>query len=263
MPACAPSRLERIEAAQNADGGWGYFPGKESWLEPTVYALLALREQTRARAAFEKGWRLVRSWDAAGGGWRAGARVAEPHWASSLVVTLYGAMGVQDAALARGVEWLVASRGAETRAIARVKTHHWAGATLSMKNLFGVVPGALYGWPKNHLHQVGIARSAAGLYRLFPRSFGIVDGIVGMEGNGPIQGRPCECGVLVMGHDLAAVDATACRVMGIDPDRIEYLQLAAEWGHVGERQIEQRGETISSVRTPFALMPQVQHVRLA
>jgi uncharacterized protein (DUF362 family) len=147
--------------------------------------------------------------------------------------------------------------------VARMKTHHWAGVTLSMKNLFGVVPGALYGWPKNYLHQVGIAASVAGLYRVFPRSFGIVDGIVGMEGNGPIQGRPRACGVLVMGHDLAAVDATACRVMGIDPDRIEYLRLVAEWGHVRERQIEQRGETIASVRTPFALMPEFEHVRLA
>jgi uncharacterized protein (DUF362 family) len=143
--------------------------------------------------------------------------------------------------------------------VARMKTHHWAGVTLSMKNLFGVVPGALYGWPKNYLHQVGIARSAAGLYRLFPRSFAIVDGIVGMEGNGPVQGRPRGCGVVVMGPDLAAVDATACRVMGINPDKIEYLQLAG----VGERQIEQRGETIASVRTPFALTPQFQHVRLA
>ena len=69
--------------------------------------------------------------------------------------------------------------------VARMKTHHWAGATLSMKNLFGVVPGALYGWPKNHLHQVGIDRSVAELHRIFPRSFAIVDGIVGMEGNGP------------------------------------------------------------------------------
>jgi uncharacterized protein (DUF362 family) len=73
--------------------------------------------------------------------------------------------------------------------IARMKTHHWAGATLSMKNLFGVVPGAVYGWPKNHLHQVGIGRAVAELYRIFPRSFALVDGIVGMEGNGPIQGR--------------------------------------------------------------------------
>jgi len=116
--------------------------------------------------------------------------------------------------------------------IARMKTHHWAGATLSMKNLFGVVPGAVYGWPKNHLHQVGIGRAVAELYRIFPRSFALVDGIVGMEGNGPIQGRPKPCGVLVMGGDLAAVDATCCRIMGIDPDKIEYLRLAASLGRM-------------------------------
>jgi len=146
--------------------------------------------------------------------------------------------------------------------VARMKTHHWAGATLAMKNLFGVVPGALYGWPKNHLHQVGIGRVAAELYRIFPRSFGIVDGIVGMEGNGPVQGRARACGALVMGHDLAAVDATACRIMGIDPEKIEYLRLAATRGPVAEGQIEQRGETIASVRTPFALIPEFQHLRL-
>ena len=124
--------------------------------------------------------------------------------------------------------------------VARMKTHHWAGATLAMKNLFGVVPGALYGWPKNHLHQVGIGRSVAGLYRIFPRSFAIVDGIVGMEGNGPVQGRARPCGVLVMGRDLAAVDATCCRIMGIDPMQIEYLlhysadERALELGPAGE-----------------------------
>ena len=147
--------------------------------------------------------------------------------------------------------------------VARMKTHHWAGATLSIKNLFGVVPGALYGWPKNQLHQLGIGRAAAGLYRIFPRSFGIVDGIVGMEGNGPVQGRPRACGVLVMGADLAAVDSTACRVMGIDPAKIEYLRLTADRGHLWEAQIEQRGESVAAVRTPFALIPEFGHIRLA
>lgn len=144
--------------------------------------------------------------------------------------------------------------------IARMKTHHWAGATLSLKNLFGVVPGALYGWPKNHLHQLGIGRSVAELYRIFPRTFGMVDGIVGMEGNGPIQGSPRPCGVVVMGADLAAMDATCCRIMGIDPDQIEYLRLASAQGHIREPRIEQRGETISSVRTPFALIPEFQWI---
>jgi uncharacterized protein (DUF362 family) len=146
--------------------------------------------------------------------------------------------------------------------VARMKTHHWAGATLSMKNLFGVVPGILYGWPKNHLHQVGIGRSVAELYRIFPRCFAIVDGIVGMEGNGPVQGRPRQCGVLVMGGDPAAVDATCCRIMNIDPEKIEYLRLVSARGHVREERIEQRGESIAQVRTPFALIPEFQHVRL-
>ena len=146
--------------------------------------------------------------------------------------------------------------------VARMKTHHWAGATLAMKNLFGVVPGALYGWPKNYLHQVGIGRSVAGLYRIFPRSFAIVDGIVGMEGNGPVQGRARPCGVLVMGRDLAAVDATCCRIMRIDPMQIEYLRLASSLGETHDERIEQRGEPIAQVRTKFELIPEFQHVRL-
>ena len=146
--------------------------------------------------------------------------------------------------------------------VARMKTHHWAGATLAMKNLFGVVPGALYGWPKNYLHQVGIGRSVAGLYRIFPRSFAIVDGIVGMEGNGPVQGRARRCGVLVMGGDLTAVDATCCRIMGIDPMQIEYLRLASSLGQIQDERIEQRCESIAQVRTQFELIPEFRHVQL-
>ena len=52
----------------------------------------------------------------------------------------------------------------------KLKTHHWAGATLSMKNLFGVVPGGVYGWPKNVLHWAGIPECIADLHALFPKS---------------------------------------------------------------------------------------------
>jgi uncharacterized protein (DUF362 family) len=147
--------------------------------------------------------------------------------------------------------------------VAKMKTHHWAGATLAMKNFFGLVPGAVYGWPKNWLHHVGIDRSVVSLYRLFPRSFAIVDGIVGMEGNGPIQGTAKRGGVLIMGHDLVAVDATCCRVMGIDPGQIGYLRMARGLGHVTAERIEQRGESVRSVRTDFELPQEFSHVRLA
>ncbi len=149
----------------------------------------------------------------------------------------------------------------------KMKTHHWAGVTLSMKNYFGLVPGGVYGWPKNPLHYAGIPKSIVELNRIFRRNFAIVDGVVGMEGNGPIQGTPKTCGVIVMGSDLVAVDSTCCRIMGVDPAQVEFLRLAtsggADLGNLAELQIDQRGETIAAVREPFHLIPEFAALRLA
>src|SRR5260370_31119292 len=92
------------------------------------------------------------------------------------------------------------------------------------------------------------------LHRVFPRSFAIVDGIVGMEGNGPIQGAPKQSGVLVMGADLVAVDSTCCRIMGIDPERLEYIRLTAARGHVQADPVHQRAQSIAAVPTTFDLI---------
>ena len=112
---------------------------------------------------------------------------------------------------------------------------------------------------------MGIDRSIVELSRIFRRSFAIVDGVVGMEGNGPIQGTPKPTGVLVMGADLAAVDATCCRIMGIDPAKLEYLATASseDLGVIEEAHIAQRGESIRSVRTDFRLIEQFRQIRLA
>jgi uncharacterized protein (DUF362 family) len=146
--------------------------------------------------------------------------------------------------------------------MAKMKTHHWAGATLSMKNLFGLVPGGVYGWPKNVLHWAGINESIADLHSLFPHTFSIVDGIVGMEGNGPIQGTPRPVGVVVAGADPVAVDATCCRIMHIDPRRVGYLSLAVGEEQLREDWIPQAGEKIASVATRFALLPELESYRL-
>ena len=148
------------------------------------------------------------------------------------------------------VDWIVS--------VAKMKTHHWAGATLSMKNLFGVMPGIYYGWPKNVLHQAGIENSILDINATIKPHFAIVDGIVGMEGDGPIMGDPKQVGVLVMGRNLAAVDATCCRIMGIDPYKVSYLERADNWlGPIGDAAIQQRGEAIASVRTNFNLSEQI------
>lgn len=150
--------------------------------------------------------------------------------------------------------------------VAKLKTHHWAGVTLSMKNLFGTLPGIVYGWPKNVLHMEGLVEAILDVTATLKPHFAIVDGIVGMEGDGPIMGPARQAGVLVMGRNLPAVDATAARIMGVDPLRIFYLSGADGWlGPVREERIRQLGETIASVRTDFRLIPTItahQGIRL-
>src|SRR5258708_26320866 len=97
----------------------------------------------------------------------------------------------------------------------KIKTHHWAGITASMKNLFGTVPGAVYGWPKNILHRHGIHNSIVDLNATIRPHFAIVDAVVAMEGDGPIMGRPRPMGCVVMGSDLVAVDATSAPMSGL------------------------------------------------
>ncbi len=144
----------------------------------------------------------------------------------------------------------------------KMKTHHWTGATLSMKNLFGLVPGGVYGWPKNVLHWAGIDECVADLHFLFPRQFCIVDGIEAMEGNGPILGSSVHAGVLVAGSHPPSVDATSCRIMQIDPAKIGYLGLVAKRSNWDPLGIQQIGEPVEKVAKPFKLLPDLAHLRL-
>jgi uncharacterized protein (DUF362 family) len=125
----------------------------------------------------------------------------------------------------------------------KLKTHHLAGMTASMKNLFGTVPGAVYGWPKNLLHFRGIDQSIIDLAATIRPQLTIVDGILAMEGDGPIMGRPRPLGFVAMGTDLVSVDVTCARIIGLDPEKVPYLSVAAEFlGNAEPGRIEQRGE---------------------
>lgn len=147
----------------------------------------------------------------------------------------------------KNVDWIVS--------MAKMKTHHWVGATLSMKNIFGIMPGIFYGWPKNVLHMAGIHESILDLNTTIRPHFAIVDGIVGMEGDGPIMGTAKKAGVLVMGRNLPAVDATCARLMGINPNKIGYLAKAnGRLGPIKDTLITQRGYDWRAVRTDFQLL---------
>lgn len=150
--------------------------------------------------------------------------------------------------------------------VAKMKTHHWTGVTLTMKNMFGIMPGSVYGWPKNVLHHAGIERSILDINSTVKPDFAIVDGIIGMEGDGPIVGTPVNSGLVVMGRNPVAVDATCSRLMGIAPYKISYLKFASRsLGPIAESTIEQRGELIAAQQRNFQLIDKIeahQNIRL-
>jgi len=145
----------------------------------------------------------------------------------------------------------------------KLKTHHWAGMTAAMKNFFGTVPGAVYGWPKNVLHMHGIHNSILDLNATIQPRLAIVDAVTAMEGDGPIMGRPRHTGFIAMSQDVVAADATCCRVIGLDPERLPYLAEARHFlGNIDPHRIEQRGERIDRYAAEFDVVDAIKSYRL-
>lgn len=143
----------------------------------------------------------------------------------------------------------------------KVKTHHWAGVTLSMKNMFGIVPGAQYGWPKNLLHWSGIHESILDICATVRPHFVIADGVLAMEGNGPLHGTSRGLGRIVLADDPVAADATCARLMGLVPERVPHIQEAAAFlGNIEQERIQQLAEGVVPDDPPFAVLPEMGYL---
>ncbi|HLY62801.1 MAG TPA: DUF362 domain-containing protein [Terriglobia bacterium] len=143
----------------------------------------------------------------------------------------------------------------------KVKAHHWAGVTLSMKNVFGVAPGSKYGWPKNILHWRGIQQSIVDICATVPIHFVIADGIVAMEGNGPLAGTPRYLNRIILADDPVAADATCARLMGFIPERIPHIAETAKFlGNASVELIDQLAQPVTAADPPFRIVPEFQHL---
>jgi len=146
----------------------------------------------------------------------------------------------------------------------KLKTHHWAAMTCGMKNFFGAVPGAVYGWPKNILHVKGIENSILDLNATLRPSLAIVDAVTAMEGDGPIMGRPRHMGFIGMGADVVAMDATCARIIGLNPSLMPHLREAGRFlGNIESGRIEHRGEPPSKYEATFDVVDHFKIIRLA
>ncbi len=131
-----------------------------------------------------------------------------------------------------------------------MKTHDETMFTLALKNMKGVLPDAF----KKKFHiTFGLMQAIVDLMTVVKPTLSVVDGIIAMEGLGPVAGDPVEMDLVIAGRDPVAVDAVTGAVMGFEPEECEYVRIAAksEIGTAELNKIEVIGEPIASVRRRF------------
>ena len=110
--------------------------------------------------------------------------------------------------------------------VPKLKTHGYTTVTLAVKNHKGLLSEA----DKKRDHQLGLHDPLAQHASIRPPDLIVLDGITGIEGDGPLHGKVVKSGVFAVGTNMVEVDAVAARLIGFDPMRIEHLRLAHELG---------------------------------
>jgi len=136
------------------------------------------------------------------------------------------------------------------------KTHGMMLLTLGVKNLFGCVPG-----PKKALWHLkagedrkAFAQMLVDLYQVIQPSLTILDGVLGMDGNGPNSGHPIALGLILASRDPLSLDQIVCDVLGIPRDSLLTNRVAFERG-LGNDGIEVLGERVGDIRIPHFELP--------
>jgi uncharacterized protein (DUF362 family) len=155
--------------------------------------------------------------------------------------------------------------------LAKMKSHSVCGVTLTMKNLFGLPPGPIYGSPRGALHSaIRLPRILADLDQIFRPEICLIDGIVGCNyAEWHDRGDPVAPGILIAGDNPVATDATAARFMGVDPTAPRgmppflhadnHIRLASDLGlgSIQHADIDLVGE-MPAERKPFSVLGAVE-----
>ncbi|MEK6193069.1 MAG: DUF362 domain-containing protein, partial [Deltaproteobacteria bacterium] len=129
------------------------------------------------------------------------------------------------------------------------KTHCSMVFTCALKNMKGVVQDKVH----YQMHQTNLAEAMMDLWSIIRADLTIADMLRPAEGFGPHNTIPMEMGCVVAGKDPVAVDATACRMVGLDIDRVEYFLPASKrgLGNFEEASIDVQGKAIKDVYQPM------------
>ena len=126
----------------------------------------------------------------------------------------------------------------------KVKTHCEAAFSCAMKNWVGIARGQ----DKRHMH-MDLGRNIFSINEVVRPDLILVDGLVGMEGNGPGDGEPYRLGRLMMSDSAFVNDVVVCRLIDLPVVDVPYLMHALEAGDITEELIEAVRREVPVVRT--------------
>jgi uncharacterized protein (DUF362 family) len=141
--------------------------------------------------------------------------------------------------------------------LAKLKTHQQLFATFAVKNMFGCVSGkrkALWHF-KRGADTGAFCELLIGIYRHLHPAVTIIDGIVAMEGQGPIHGASRPLGWLIGGTEPIACERICCHLAGIRPEQVPIMRTAKEigFGCANLDEIDVLGDALPPPCTDFEL----------
>ena len=240
-PDYGPGLAPALEALLANLGGWNELvkPGQKVLVKPNLLADATPDQAVTTHPALVR--EVVRGLKAAGaivqvGDSPAGAMNVEQVWQKTGLAEVCASEQVPLLSFERGSTrtlsrdgYVFAVAGAVLEAdlivsLPKVKTHSLTTLTAAVKNFYGVLPG----YQKAQLHKAfpkprQFCRLLRALHAAMPPNFSIADGVVGMEGEGPSNGRPVQLGFLAASSDAVALDLALCQVLQINPRRVPYL----------------------------------------
>lgn len=130
-----------------------------------------------------------------------------------------------------------------------MKTHDAFPFTLGLKNM----KGALLDNEKRKFHSLGLDEGLIDLNKIALADFTLIDGSIGMEGNGPVNGTPVNLNILIASDNALAAEVVAIKVMGFGDMKPDYIQMAyaAGFGEIDLDKIQIVGEKIEDIIHPF------------
>jgi len=143
----------------------------------------------------------------------------------------------------------------------KFKTHTLTLLTLGVKNLFGCIPGprkALWHLKAGEDRKT-FAQILFDIYQIIQPSLTILDGIVGMEGNGPNSGRPIPIGLILASRDSLSLDQVVCDLLGISRKSLLTNRVAFDQG-LKKEEIDILGEKVEEVKISEFQFPTLSQV---